>query len=431
MQRCIRLNDDVLMRVLLEFIDQDGLAGLQRFGNFRVHAKGEVRPFVIGDGHLARFGLNFVAERWDGLDHAGAGAIRAGLAEHALQRLLGALAGDADEAELVERKCFRRRLVLFESHLQRAQNFFAVAALFHVDEVHHDDAAEVAQANLAHDFLHGFEVGLDDGVFEPDGALADEFAGVDVNGDQRFGVVDDDVAAGLQPDFGAESLVEFMLNAELFKDGLLLGVELHLVDELRLEAADEFDDLAVFLFVVNPDAREIVADVIAKNALDQVQVAVKQRRGLAFLVLLLDFVPGLAEELDVSADFLIGGATCRGAHDEAAGIAAAGFADKAAEARAVFRAGDFARDADVVDRRHVNQEAAGERDVTCDARALFAERFLGDLHDDILPRLEHFGNELRPERRSVSTVMPAMRTVSAATLEASTAAIAAAISATI
>ena len=41
----------------------------------------------------------------------------------------------------------------------------------------------------------------------------------------------------------------------------------------------------------------------------------------------------------------------------------------------------------------INSSAtAGERDVTRDARALLAERLLGDLDDDILPGLEHFGN---------------------------------------
>jgi hypothetical protein len=33
--------------------------------------------------------------------------------------------------------------------------------------------------------------------------------------------------------------------------------------------------------------------------------------------------------------------------------------------------------------------------VTGDARALFAERLLGNLDDYILTSLEHFGNELR------------------------------------
>ncbi len=111
--------------------------------------------------------------------------------------------------------------------IERGQNFFAVAALFHVDEVAHDDAAEVAQADLPDDFLHGFEVGFDDGVLEARRAAAHVFAGVDVDGHQRFGVVDDDVAAGLEPHFRAQRFVEFLLDAEFLEDRRFLGVELH------------------------------------------------------------------------------------------------------------------------------------------------------------------------------------------------------------
>src|SRR6266849_1131118 len=297
MEGGVGLDDDVFVRVLLEFVDEHGLAGLEGFGDFRVHAEREVRAFMVGSGHLSRLGLNFVAERGNGLDHAGAGAIRARLAENALERLVG--------------------------------------ALFHVDEVNDNDAAEVAQANLANDFFDGFEIGLDDGVLEARGAFADKLAGVDIDGDERFGVVNDDVAAGFEPDLGAQGFVE-----------------------LVLDAADELDDLAVFLFAVDPDAGEIVADVIAKNALDEVEIAVQKRRCFAFLVFLLDLVPGLPEKVDVGADFFVRGAAGGGADDEASGISAAGFADDAAEARAVFRAGDFAGDADVVNRGHVDEEAA-------------------------------------------------------------------------
>ncbi len=102
MEGGIGLDDDVLVRGLLEFVDEHGLTGLQGFGDFWIHADRKVLAFVIGGSHLARFGLDFVAERRDGLDHAGAGAIGARLAEDALERLFGALASDADETELVE-----------------------------------------------------------------------------------------------------------------------------------------------------------------------------------------------------------------------------------------------------------------------------------------------------------------------------------------
>ena len=183
-----------------------------------------------------------------------------------------------------------------------------------------------------------------------------------------------------------------MLDAELFEDGRFLGVQLDAADQLGLEAADEFDDLAEFFFAVDPDGGEIIADVIAQNAFDEIEIAMEQRGSFALLAALLDFVPGGAEEFDVGANFFIGGAAGRGAHDEAAGIAAARFANEAAQTRAIIGAGNFARDADVIDGRHVHEKTSRQSDVTGDARALFAERLLGDLDDYILTGLEHFGN---------------------------------------
>ena len=49
---------------------------------------------------------------------------------------------------------------------------------------------------------------------------------------------------------------------------------------------------------------------------------------------------------------------------------------------------DLARHADVIDRRHVDQEPAGQAQVGRDARALGAERLLDDLDDDFLPFLQ-------------------------------------------
>ena len=63
--------------------------------------------------------------------------------------------------------------------------------------------------------------------------------------------------------------------------------------------------------------------------------------------------------------------------------------------------GDLARDADVVDGRHVDQEAAGQRDVRGDARALLAQRLLGDLNDDLLAFLQQIGDGRRARRRGL------------------------------
>ena len=63
---------------------------------------------------------------------------------------------------------------------QPAQHEIAVALEHHVDEVDDDDAADVAQPQLADDLLGRLEVVLGDGLLEV-AALAGELAGVDVD----------------------------------------------------------------------------------------------------------------------------------------------------------------------------------------------------------------------------------------------------------
>src|SRR5665811_1649357 len=83
-----------------------------------------------------------------------------------------------------------------EGFFKGGQNLEAVLALVHVDEVNDDDAAQIAEPNLADNLRDGVEVRLDDGVLEPR-RLADILAGIDVDGDQGFSLVNDDGALSL------------------------------------------------------------------------------------------------------------------------------------------------------------------------------------------------------------------------------------------
>ena len=107
-------------------------------------------------------------------------------------------------------------------------------------------------------------------------------------------------------------------------------------------------------------------------------------------VLLADLGPDLVEGLEVADDVFLGPAAGGGADDDAAGEAVllAELADDAAQAAALVARLDLARDADVVDRRHEDQEPPGHRHVRGEPRALGAERLLDDLDDDLLPFLE-------------------------------------------
>ena len=57
-----------------------------------------------------------------------------------------------------------------------------------------------------------------------------------------------------------------------------------------------------------------------------------------------------------------------------------------------FIARDLARNAQVIDARHVDHVASRQRDVRSDARALLAQRLFGNLNDDFLAGLQQIGD---------------------------------------
>ena len=175
-----------------------------------------------------------------------------------------------------------------------------------------------------------------------------------------------------------------------------------------LEALHEAQDALVDLFVVHPDGLEAVGQLVAQNALHDIQIVVQQeRRGFLF-GLLADVEPEVVQEAHVGRDFFLGVAFAGGADDEAAGHAGMVGLEDALQAQALFVAGDLARDAHVLHRRHVDHVAAGQGDVRRDARALLAERLLGDLDDDLLALFQQFGD--RRQRRAFAALGAACAT---------------------
>ena len=132
---------------------------------------------------------------------------------------------------------------------------------------------------LPDDFLDRLEIGLDDGVFEPAGRLlADVASRVDVDGDERFGLVDDDGPAGLEPDLALERLVDLGLDAVLLEDRIRFGVKLHSWRQPRHDALDELEHALVLLRVVDADGLELLGQQIAKQFSDQALLLVDDGR---------------------------------------------------------------------------------------------------------------------------------------------------------
>jgi hypothetical protein len=198
------------------------------------------------------------------------------------------------------------------------QHRFLVLRVFHVDEVGDDDAAQVAQAQLAGNGLRRFEVGLEDGVVEI--ARADVAAGVDVDGGHRLGLVEDQVAARLEVDPARQRLLDFLLDAVQVEQRPLAGVVHEAAADLRHVLLGEVLQLLEVLARVDDDACGFAAHQVAQHALRQRQVVVQQHGRQGADAAALDLAPDAAQVGDVGRQFLVAGLGPDGAQDVAAGL---------------------------------------------------------------------------------------------------------------
>ena len=94
----------------------------------------------------------------------------------------------------------------------------------HVDKVHDDDAAQVAQPELPRNRLRRFQVGLENGFVKV--ARTDKAAGIHVHRGQRFGLVNDQVATRLELDPPPQRPGDFFVDVEQVKNRPLARVKL-------------------------------------------------------------------------------------------------------------------------------------------------------------------------------------------------------------
>ena len=93
--------------------------------------------------------------------------------------------------------------ILMHRFTQTVFHFALMANRGHVDEVDYDQATQVAQTQLTGNFVGRFQVGLQRSLF--DIAALGGAGGVDIDGGQCFGRIDNDAAAGGEAHFTLES----------------------------------------------------------------------------------------------------------------------------------------------------------------------------------------------------------------------------------
>ena len=83
------------------------------------------------------------------------------------------------------------------------------------------------------------------------------FAGIDVDADEGFGLIDNDIPAGFQPDFRLQQLVDFGSDPVFVENVVFLCVEFDPVHKVRKNLVHELHDSLILHFVVDAYGREL------------------------------------------------------------------------------------------------------------------------------------------------------------------------------
>src|SRR5450830_1286723 len=321
-------------------------------------------------------------QRFNVTDDAGAVATRANNAAALAQGRTQALTGHFQQAEARDAADLHAGTVSFQAF---ADFFFHGALVLgggHVDEVDHDQAADITQAQLAGDFFSRFQVGLQGGFF--DVATFRGARRVDVDGHQGFGRVDHDGAAGRQFDHALEGGLDLAFDLETVEQRNAVFVQLDLAGVLRHHLADEGQGFVLGFNAVDQHFADVLAQVIADGADDHVAFLVDQERRGAIQRGFFDSGPQLQQVVEVPLHFFAAAAQAGSANDQPH----VGWRNQAVQgftqfvALFTFDATGNAAGTWVV--RHQHQVTTGQADEGGQGRALVATFFFFYLNDDFL-----------------------------------------------
>ena len=317
-------------------------------------------------------------------------AARAGHMTALGKRRTQSLTGELHQTKPGDLAHLNARTIVVQRIFQAVFDLALVLGVLHVDEVDHDQTAQIAQAQLPGDFIGRFKIGVERGGF--DVAATGRACGVDVHRDQCLGMVDHDGAAGGQGHGARVGALDLMLDLEAREQRHIVTVALDSVHHVRHHVTHELLRLFEDVVSVDQDFADIGLKVVADRADYQRRFLVDQEsagRGLAGAI---DRVPQLHQVVQIPLQLVdVAADACRTGNDGHA-LWQVQFVHGLAQFLAIFAldAARHAATAWVVGHQH--QIAAGQRNERGQGGALVTAFFFLDLHHDFLAFAQRFAD---------------------------------------
>ena len=312
---------------------------------------------------------------------------RADFAAGFTQRRPQALSGHLQQAKAGDLADLNPCTVDFQRFAHLLLDFALVFGRRHVDEIDHNQAAHVAQPQLACDLFRGFQVGLQRGFL--DVMALGGARGVDVDGHQRLGRVDNDGTARRQLHFTLECSLNLTFDLVAAEQRNFILVQLDLVLERWHDRAHKVQDVFVHGGGIDQYFADVLAQVVAYRTNDDVAFLMDQERRLALAGGLGDGFPELHQIVEVPLELFRGTADAGGAHDNAHGFWHLNVVHGLFQLGTLiaFNAAGNTAGTGVVG--HQDQVAACERNECGQSSAFVAALFLVHLNNDFLAFRDH------------------------------------------
>ncbi len=235
-------------------------------------------------------------------DVAGAAATWAGNGGSLAQCGTQTLAAHFQQTELADGAKLYAGTILAQGIAQAVLHLAAVFGFFHVDEIDHDQPAQITQPGLAGHLVGGFQVGAGGGFF--DVAALDGAGRVHVHGHQCFGLVDHDGTAAGQLHRAGVGGFDLVLDLEAAEQWCVVAVTLHAVPVFGHHMVHELVGLLEDVVGVDQDFADVTVEVIANGADDQAGFLVDQVRAFAAFGCAVNGRPEFEQVIQIPLQFI-------------------------------------------------------------------------------------------------------------------------------
>ena len=191
------------------------------------------------------------------------------------------LPGDLHQSELTEGQYIMASPVAFHQAAYIVVQLLLVLLAIHVDKVDNDNTTYIPQAELVHQFICGKHVELE-GVFL---LVLIEFlaAGIDINGEQCFGPINDEISTMFETDRPAEPRLHLAGNVKMVKNRLCALIEFNDFSALRSNQFQIMAHVVIDILVINLNRSEVRIEHIPDNSEGASHLFANQADGLASL----------------------------------------------------------------------------------------------------------------------------------------------------